>query len=176
MLVVRTGTGAAVLVSAVTPWDTRQDAQLELEPRDPADRSRLRSRSRHRSAAVTRPAASFAYWRDPIFVASSVAYSLNRWVAPAVLHAAAWRGHFADVLLVPVGLPLWLWLERRVGWREDDRMPRWQEIAFVLAVWSAGAELVAPHLFTRATGDVWDLAAYAGGALAAGLAWHVQDA
>ena len=42
-----------------------------------------------------------------------------------------------------------------------------------MAVWSVAAELVAPHLFTRATGDPWDVAAYAGGALISGLIWQI---
>lgn len=40
------------------------------------------------------------------------------------------------------------------------------------AVWSVAAEVVVPHFFARATGDVWDVAAYAGGALVSGLIWQ----
>jgi hypothetical protein len=39
-------------------------------------------------------------------------------------------------------------------------------------VWSVAAEVVAPHFFAPATGDVWDVAAYAGGALVSGLIWQ----
>ncbi|MGE0449911.1 MAG: hypothetical protein AB7Q29_10060 [Vicinamibacterales bacterium] len=123
---------------------------------------------------MTRRAERFKYWRDPLFVAASAAYVANRWLTPA-LHIALWRTHFADLLFVPVGLPLWLWLERRVGWRIDDRMPRWGEITFVLVIWSVAAELVAPQLFARATADVWDVAAYAAGAVTAGLSWQILE-
>ena len=72
----------------------------------------------------------------------------------------------------PAGLPLWLWLERRIGWRHDDRMPEWREIVFVLVTWTIAAELVAPRMFPQATGDAWDALAYAGGAVVAGLLWQ----
>ena len=122
---------------------------------------------------MTRPPGRFAYWRDPLFVAALSAYAINRW-AIALLLPTWWQGHFADLLLVPVGLPLWLWCERRVGWRDHDGIPRWREIAFVLVVWAVAAELVAPWMFAHATGDGWDVLAYAIGAFTAGLAWRTR--
>ena len=83
---------------------------------------------------------------------------------PAAAQAPWWHDHFADFLLIPAGLPLWLWLERRIGWRRDDGMPRWREIAFALVTWTVAAELIAPRIFPQATGDAWDAVAYAGGA------------
>ncbi len=91
---------------------------------------------------------------------------------PATAQTPFWSGHFADVLLIPAGLPLWLWLERRIGWRRDDQMPRWREIAFALVTWTVAAEVIAPSLFSQATGDVWDAVAYSGGAVIAGLLWQ----
>jgi hypothetical protein len=120
---------------------------------------------------VTR-APSFRYWRDPCCLAASAAYAANRWLVPAALQAPWWRGHFADLLLIPAALPLWLWLERRLGWRVDDRVPRWREIAFALAAWAVAAEWLAPLLMARATGDAWDVVAYAGGAVLAGAIWR----
>ena len=120
---------------------------------------------------MNRGDAPFQYWRDPLFLMGGAAYAINRVLVPAALQAPWWRGHFADLLLIPVGLPLWLWLERRIGWRRDDGMPRWREIAFVLVAWTVAAELIAPRLFARATGDGWDGLAYAGGAVVAGLLW-----
>ena len=97
---------------------------------------------------------------------------MNRWLLPATAQAPWWHDHFADVLLIPVGLPLWLWLERRISWRHDDCMPQWREIAFALVTWTVAAELVAPWIFPQATGDGWDAAAYLGGAILAGLVWQ----
>ena len=114
----------------------------------------------------------FRYWRDSLFLIAGAAYATNRWLVPAAVQAPWWHDHFADLLLIPVGLPVWLWLERRIGWRRDDGMPRWREIAFLLVIWTVAAELIAPRLFLQATGDGWDGAAYAGGAVVAGLLWQ----
>ena len=114
----------------------------------------------------------FGYWRDPLCLIAAAAYALNRWLVPAAMQAPWWQDHFADFLLIPAGVPLWLWLERRIGWRRDDRMPQWREIAFVLATWTVAAELVAPRIFPQATGDSWDAVAYLGGAVVGGLVWQ----
>ena len=121
---------------------------------------------------MTGSAARFRYWRDPCCLAAGSAYAANRWLVPLAVQATWWRGHFADLLLIPAGLPLWLWLERRLGWRGDDAMPRWGEIAFLAVTWTVAAELLAPVLFARATPDAWDAAAYAAGALVSGAIWH----
>ena len=117
----------------------------------------------------------FLYWRDPVCLIATAAYAINRWLVPAALQAMWWRGHFSDVMFVPVGLPWWLWLERRVGWRRDDDVPRWNEIAFVFVTWTIAAEVLAPRWFVRSTGDVWDAVAYAGGALIVGLVWNCLE-
>lgn len=99
-----------------------------------------------------------------------VADSLS--LSSVVSAGAWWRGHAIDVLLVPVGLPLWLWLERRVGWRTDDRMPTVREGLFVLILWTIAAEVTAPRLVSTATGDPLDALAYTAGALVALVVWR----
>jgi hypothetical protein len=121
---------------------------------------------------VTLSDGRFLYWRDPVCVAACATYVVYRWLLPATGFSPLWSGHFTDVLLMPAGLPVWLWVERRIGWRGDDRMPRWTEVAFALVIWTVAAELVAPLLFSQATGDAWDAVAYAGGSAVAGLAWR----
>ena len=114
----------------------------------------------------------FLYWRDPVCVTACATYVVYHWLMPAVGVTPLWNGHVTDVLLIPAGLPFWLWLERRLGWRDDDGVPRWREVAFALVTWTVAAELIAPRLFSQATGDVWDSVAYAGGAVIAGLLWR----
>ena len=114
----------------------------------------------------------FTYWRNPVCVTACATYITYRWLIRAFGFSPAWDGHFTDVLLIPAGLPLWLWLERRLGWRDHDDMPRWREITFALVTWSVAAELIAPGIFRQATGDPWDFVAYAGGAAVAGLLWQ----
>jgi hypothetical protein len=114
----------------------------------------------------------FLYWRDPICLSAATTYIGYRCLIPVAGQTPLWSGHFADLLLIPAGLPLWLWLERRSGWRSDDQMPRWREIAFALVTWTVAAELIAPRMFSQATGDVWDAVAYTCGAVIAGLWWQ----
>ena len=84
------------------------------------------------------------------------------------------RNYFNDMLLIPAALPVVLWLQCRLGLRPADLKPQRSEILLHLVVWSVAAEVIAPHLFSRATGDPWDVAAYASGALVAGLIWRLE--
>ncbi|MBI2515326.1 MAG: hypothetical protein HYV95_00265 [Opitutae bacterium] len=101
-------------------------------------------------------------------------YAINRWLIPLSLKGVFLRGHFADALLIPAALPPWLWVQRKTGLRHTDAVPGWTEIAWHLIIWSIAAEAVAPFLFARATGDVWDVVSYAAGAVVAGLYWQRQ--
>lgn len=114
----------------------------------------------------------FRYARDPLCLAACTGYALNRWLAPLTLSGGFLRNHFADTLLIPAALPLLLWVHQRLGLRPADARPRGSEIVMHVLVWSVAAELIAPMLFARATGDPWDVAAYAVGGLLAGLFWQ----
>lgn len=114
----------------------------------------------------------FRYARDPLCYVACTCYALNRWCLPAALKGPFLRNHFSDTLLIPAALPLVLWVQRRLGLRTVDTPPTWNEILLHFVVWSIAAEVVGPHLFSRATGDVWDVAAYAAGGLIAGVFWQ----
>jgi len=114
----------------------------------------------------------FHYARDPLCLLACAGYALNRWLVPLAWKGIFLRGYFNDTLLIPAALPLMLWLHRRIGLRPADNRPRWSEITLHTVVWSVAAEVIAPHLFTRATGDPWDVVAYTGGALLSGLFWQ----
>jgi len=114
----------------------------------------------------------FRYARDPLCMLACAGYTLNRWLVPLAWKGIFLRGYFNDTLLIPAALPLMLWLHRRLGLRPADARPSWAEILLHTAVWSVAAEVIAPHLFTRATGDPWDVAAYASGALLSGFLWQ----
>ena len=115
----------------------------------------------------------FAYGFDPLCLLACACYAANRWLVPPTFKGVFLHGYFSDTLFIPAALPLILWLQRRLGLRRTDVRPLWSEIFMHVAVWSVAAEAVAPHLFARATGDPWDVVAYTGGALVAGLVWHL---
>ena len=123
----------------------------------------------------------FRYALDPVFLASTLLYVLNRtWLASRSGGAAPFlTDHFDDVLLIPCALPLLLWLQRVTGLRQHDRPPAHGEIFGTLALWAVLFECVFPRVLGRGVGDPLDVLAYAAGALIAGWLWsrpcHADD-
>jgi hypothetical protein len=130
--------------------------------------ARVRHGAADRGAAVKR----FGYALDPLCVFACGLYVLNRFWFTRHAGGSFLGGQFNDLLLIPAALPFVLWLQRRFGLRRDDQPPRWREIALHLFAWSVAAELLAPHVFTRATGDWRDVAAYTLGGAIAGCWWQ----
>lgn len=114
----------------------------------------------------------FGYALDPLCVIACGLYALNRWWLRQYVGGPFLHGYFNDLLLIPAALPFLLWLQRKIGVRDNDGRPRWREIALHLAVWSFVAEAVMPHLNHHTTGDWRDVIAYTVGALAAGAWWQ----
>lgn len=114
----------------------------------------------------------FRYARDPLCGIACALYVANRWLLPLAWRGPFLRHHFNDLLFIPAALPLMLWLQRRLGLRATDAMPGAGEVLWHVVLWSLAAEVVGPHVFARATGDIWDVAAYAAGAAVALLFWQ----
>lgn len=119
--------------------------------------------------AVVKP---FGYWRDHLFLVATTGYILNRWLVNPLLPTPFLTGYFDDLLLIPAALPLVLWVQRRLQWRDHDRMPTGAEILLHLAVWSFVCEWLGPRWFGHGTADGWDVVAYAAGALVAYAWWQ----
>ena len=115
----------------------------------------------------------FRYALDPLCVAACTGYAANRWLLPHAIKGVFLKNYFADTLLIPAALPLILWVHQRLALRPAGAKPSWSEILLHWGIWSVATEVIAPHLFARATGDPWDVIAYGGGALLSGLIWHV---
>lgn len=114
----------------------------------------------------------FRYVRDPACLLACTLYALNRWVIAPRTSVAFLHNQFDDSLLIPAALPPLLWVQRMLGLRPNDAMPGWAEVLLHLVVWSIAAEVVAPHLFKHAVGDIWDVVAYTVGAVLATLWWQ----
>ncbi len=115
----------------------------------------------------------FRYLRDPLFLASGLAYAANRlWLAPRFGTSAPFLTQYlGDVLLIPCALPLLFWLQRNLGLRTHDHPPATGEILGTFTLWSILFECVFPHLLGRGVSDPLDVLAYAAGALLAGGVW-----
>jgi hypothetical protein len=114
----------------------------------------------------------FPYWRDPLFLIATLSYALNRWLLKPVIPSPFLHGHLSDLLLIPAALPLVLWLQRRTGLRQNDSPPTWREIGWHLVIWSVICEFIGPHWLHHGTADLWDVAAYVAGGVAAGIWWN----
>ena len=114
----------------------------------------------------------FGFLRDPLCLMAATAYALNRWLLQPFSVSPFLHEHFDDLLLMPAALPVVLWLQRRLGLREHDLAPSWSEMIFHLAVWSVICEFVGPRWLHHGTADIWDVAAYAVGGVAACLWWN----
>lgn len=114
----------------------------------------------------------FRYTGDSLFLAGCLLYALNRWFLKPNVSLGFLHSHFNDLLLIPCALPLMLLLHRQVRLRGHDDPPTAGEIGLHLVVWSILFELAGPGLMTHATGDAWDILAYAAGAVVAGLWWN----
>lgn len=116
----------------------------------------------------------YGYARDPVCLISCAFYAANRWCLPATLKGPFLRNHFDDLLLIPAALPLILWLQCGLRLRTTDAPPDWREVLMHLVVWSVAAEVVGPHLFSHATGDILDVVAYTAGAVVATVIWSAK--
>jgi hypothetical protein len=113
----------------------------------------------------------YSFWRDALWWCSCGLYAVNRWGIKPHSHNAFFRGHFNDLFLIPCALPLILQLQQWVGLRKRITAPDWSEIVFHLVVWSVFFEVIGPHVM-KTTGDPMDVAAYAAGAVLAGIWWQ----
>jgi hypothetical protein len=115
---------------------------------------------------------NFNYFLDPLCMACWLAYAVNRWLLKPHFHSGFFHDHFNDLFIIPCALPVILWVHRQFYWRLHDRPPQWREIMLHLVIWSVTCKWLAPHFFSRATYDPWDLVAYFSGGLFAWIWWN----
>ena len=116
----------------------------------------------------------FGYWRDQLCCLSCAAYATNRWLVKPHCHWPFFHSYFNDLLLIPAALPLVLWLQRRLGWRNHDGFPTATELLSHLLLWSVLFEWVGPH-WMKVTGDPMDAVTYAAGGGVAALWWRSRE-
>jgi len=121
----------------------------------------------------------FGYLNDPLCWISLGAYAFNRLLLKPHLHMVHGHllrtflhSHFDDLLLIPVALPVMLWIQRIIGLRQDDLPPRWSEMFLHLAAWAVMCKFTGPLWLHIGTPDLWDLPVFAMGGIIACLWWN----
>ena len=115
---------------------------------------------------------TYRYVLDPLCAASCALYALNRWVIKPHSSIEFFHSWFNDMLLIPCALPPVLLLHRWLRLRDHDRPPTAFEVAGHWLGWSVLFEVICPRFMPHTTGDPWDVAAYAVGAIVAFLWWQ----
>lgn len=118
---------------------------------------------------------SWSAWRDAFFWIGLVLYAANKGWGLVEARAPSMRGHFNDLLLIPVALPVLLQAQAWLGLRPKGEPPRWRETILHLAVWSVICEWLGPLWLHRGTADAWDVACYSAGAIAAQCWWNAWE-
>lgn len=119
-------------------------------------------------------AVKFGYLRDPLFLACSAAYCLNRLALKPHIASPFLRNWLNDLLLAPCAMPVLLWLFKQLDLRAGDSPPTRSELATVLVSWTILFEVVGPRFLGLGTGDWRDAVMYALGALGAALVWGTR--
>jgi hypothetical protein len=109
---------------------------------------------------------------DRLCYSALLLYSLNRWILKPHFRSPFLHNHFNDLLLIPAALPVVLWIQHLLELRGHDDFPTWMEMAFHWAVWSIICEGIGPFWLKSGTADIWDVACYAIGGIAACLWWN----
>lgn len=122
----------------------------------------------------SRRAPDFAYARDSLFRLALLLYLGNRLLLSCLpgWHTPFLAGHFNDLLLVPVALPLFCAFYRLLNLRRHNRPPGWREIAAHTLWWSLFFEGLGPLCLHHGIADPLDVLAYGAGALVCGLWWN----
>lgn len=114
----------------------------------------------------------FRYLADRLCCVALLLYCLNRLILKPHFSSPFLHNHFNDLLLIPVALPVVLWLQRLTGLRSHDNSPTWPEMIFHWAVWSLICEAIGPFWLHFGTADIWDVVCYAIGGIAACVWWQ----
>jgi hypothetical protein len=116
---------------------------------------------------------TFGYWRDPVFLVCLAVYVVNRLLIKPSLHhySPLFHGHLNDTLTVPVALPIYLFVYRKIGFRPDDEPPRWWEVLLHAIVWDVFFEWFGPRVLHHGVYDPIDIGCLLGGGLVAWIIW-----
>lgn len=114
---------------------------------------------------------------DPLFVASSGLYFINRVLGKPLLGSSLpfLKNHLNDCLLIPAALPPLLWVLQKLKLRHRNSPPSTREIVECTLLWSFCFEWVFPRYFHKGTSDWLDVVSYVAGAALFWAYWRMRS-
>lgn len=119
----------------------------------------------------------FKYLFDPLFLISVVVVILNKLTFPKPywLDCTFCNYYLNDALLIPVVIPVILYLSKAIKLRDEFCPPTFLEVGIPLLIWSIAFELIGPFYFELGTSDPFDVCAYFIGGLLSWLIWNYKS-
>lgn len=116
----------------------------------------------------------YKFLKDKLFIISVILYLINSLtIRMGINNNYFMRNYFNDLLLIPVALPIVLYLIKLFKFRNDN-YPSFSEIFICLIVWSIMFEFVGPKIMNKGTADIYDVLAYSVGAIISYAIWRIQ--
>jgi hypothetical protein len=118
---------------------------------------------------------AFRYLKDPLFLVCFSAYCVHRVLKTHDLSTPLLCSYLNDVICIPFWIPIMLWGERKLGFRQHDDPPSALEIVIPLVIWAIVFEVVLPSTDTfagLAVPDPNDVLCYALGGFVAARFWQ----
>ena len=117
---------------------------------------------------------SFRYLKDPVFLTSLFAYSLNWWLERQSLSPRMAQWYLNDLICIPFWVPIIVQISRWLGLRGHDSRPNMIEIGIPLLMVAVLFEVILPStemFHHKAIADPYDVQCYVIGAMVANLIW-----
>jgi hypothetical protein len=118
----------------------------------------------------------FKYLSDPLFLLASVAYAINKTSSLFANGSGRVRlsvaSYLNDLLLVPVTIPIILFLSKTLRLRPQSSSPALLELVIPVLIGSIAFEVIGPSVFGRGVSDPFDVVAYCFGGFASWLIWR----
>ena len=123
---------------------------------------------------MSREISEFRYLFDPIFQIALLIYFINKYVFSVFdyFHSGFLAYYLNDLLLIPVVLPILLYLAEILNFRRSNGPPSFIEIIIPVTIWIISFELIGPHMFEMGTADIVDAFAYIVGATVSWWIWN----
>jgi len=116
-------------------------------------------------------------FHDPIFWFGVALYLLNKFWLQSHFQSAFLKGYVTDLLAIPIGLPILIWLFQKLELRGELAPRIWEVLALVL-VCSLLFEVILPPISTFekfGDGDILDVLAYAVGGVIGIVWWKLRE-